>query len=133
MSALAVHPEHRQGDVLLADGARLFTCTKTLHNEARAPMLLVPHLFRLDVCSHDDSFEVKLRNLTGGRIESTLGRHVERAGVAFDGSPLKITEFTVTAVDAGIGPIVVSVCLPAIARGYEFPCTAMAIIPDPNG
>ena len=133
MTALAVHPEHRQGDVLLADGARLFTCTKTLRNEARTAMLLVPYLFRLDVRSHDDSFDIRLRNLSAGRLESTLGRHAERAGVAFDGTVLKITEFDATAVDAGVGPIRISVCLPALQRGYEFPCTALAVVPAPKG
>lgn len=129
MTAVAVHPEHRQGDVLLGDGARLFTCTKTLRNEARTAMLVVPHLFRLDVRSHDDSFEVKIRNLGRGRIESNLGRHVERGGRAFDGSLIKITEFQATAVEAGVGPIRFTVCLPAIQRVYEFPCTVLAIVP----
>ena len=132
MSLTALHPEHRQGDVVLADGARMFTCTKMLHNEARTAMLLVPHLFRLDVRSHDDSFDIKLRNLTKGRLESTLGRHVERAAVDFDGNPLKITEFVATAPDVGVGPITISVCLPAVERVYEFPCTAIALIPRPK-
>lgn len=133
MTLTLVHPEHRQGDVQLADGARLFTCTKTLRNDARTTMLLVPFLFRLDVRSHDDSFGIKLRNLSGGRLESTLGRHIERAAAAYDGSIMKITEFTATAVDAGVGPIALSVCLPATERVYEFPCTAMAVVPPPAG
>ena len=128
-AATFVHPEHRQGDIELVDGGRLFTCTKTLRNEARAAMLLVPFVFRLDVRSHDDSFDIRLRNLSRGRLESTLGQHQERAATAYDGSVMKITEFTATMADLGIGPIAFSVCLPAMERVYEFPCTAMAVIP----
>jgi hypothetical protein len=124
-----LHPAHRQGDVELLDGDRLFTCTKTLWSGARTTMLLVPYLFRLDVRSHDDSFDLRVRNLSPGRLESTLGRHRERSARSYDGALMKITDFSVTAVDTGLGPISISVSLPAIERVYDFPCTAIAVVP----
>ena len=125
----SLHPEHVQGDVVLADGARLLTCTKVLRNHARAAMLFVPGLFRLDVHSQDDSFAVDVRPLGEIRLQSSLGRHIERAGRAVDGTPLKITEFVVRAPDSDLGPIQITVSLPAVARVYEFPCTALALVP----
>ena len=127
MTALAVHPEHRQGDLLLADGARVFTCTKTVQEGARTAMLIVPHLFRLDVRSHADSFDVDVRNIGRASLRSGLRDRRERLGRAFDGTVMKIIEFAIASGAPGVGPITVTLALPSTDRGDAFPCTAMAV------
>ena len=129
METPVVHPDHRQGDIVLQNGARVLTCTKTLRDGARTAMLHVPGLFRIDVTSHDDSFTIDVRNLSGRPLDSGLDKMVHHTGRAFDGTPLKVSTLPVTASAIDTDPIEVTVALPANGRNHEFSCTAMAVVP----
>lgn len=122
---LGLHPEHRQGETVLPDGARVLTCTKLVREDARTTMLMLPGQFRVDVTSQADSLGIALRVLSGRRHEGgPSGRR--REARAADGTLLVVSEF-VFVLD-GLGEVRVTISLPSRDRGIEAPCTAMALI-----
>jgi hypothetical protein len=124
-----LHPEHRQGDIVLGDGARVFTCTKQLREGARTAMLLVPGLLRVDVTGRGDEFEIRTRNLTGGALSSDLGETVtHRRASSFEGVEQVVSEFSFAPAAGPVGQVRVSITRPAADRGERFPCTAIAIV-----
>jgi hypothetical protein len=120
-----------QGDLVLADGGRLLATTKVLHDGARAAMLLLPGVFRVDVHSHEDSFEILVRNLSGAALDGGLDAMRHRAATGLDGVAQKVSEFVVTPED--VGPVRVVVTLPASARTHAYTCTAIALVPAGRG
>src|SRR3712207_1895351 len=85
--AYTVDPEHRQGDIVLADGARLLTCTKRLYEGSRTAMIFLQGLFRLDVEGHADGVRLHVRSLTRAPMDGGPETATLRAALTFDGTP----------------------------------------------
>ena len=122
------HPEHRQGDVVLGDGARLFTCTKNVLDGSRTSMLLVKGLFRLDVLGRGEDFTISLRNISGGELEGGPSKTMQhRVATSFEGAEQHVSEFSFAPPSGPVGSVRVTISRPA-QRGERFPCTAVAIV-----
>jgi len=121
------HREHRQGDVQLADGSRLFTCTKNLLDGSRTSMLLVRGLFRLDVEGRGEDFRISVRNLTQQPMLGGPEAITNRITASFEGDEHHISEFEMRPTAGPVGSVRVTITRPA-DRGERFPCTAMAIV-----
>src|SRR5687767_1383083 len=126
--AYRFHPDHRQGDIVLADGARLFTCTKNVIDGSRTPMLLVEGLFRLDVEGSGDDVRLFLRNISGAQLSGGPEAATHRRTRSFSGVEQVVTEFPIVPSGGPVGEVRVSITRPAADRGERFPCTAIAIV-----
>ena len=123
-----LHPEHRQGDLPLADGSRLFTCTKRLRVDARTSVLFVRGLFRLDVIARGDSLELKLRNLSGRPLSGGPAQARTRRVESFEGEPQILSEFDLDPDTGLAGKARVSVAYAVDPVDGRVPCTAVAIV-----
>ena len=122
------HREHRQGDVELADGSRLFTCTKNVIDGSRTSMLLVRGLFRLDVEGRDQDFRIAVRNLTQQPMQGGPEAMTHRVTTTFEGYEQHISEFEMRPTGGPVGSVRVTIARPADRDGERFTCTAMAIV-----
>jgi hypothetical protein len=122
------HPEHRQGDIVLADGSRLFTCTKNLRDGSRTPMLLLPGLFRVDVEGDGDVVRILMRDFTAGKLRGGPSDAAHATSQSFDGTEQVVSQFTVEPADGPVGAVRVMVTRPAADRGERFPCTVIGLM-----
>jgi len=126
--AFVLDPEHRQGDLVLTDGARLVSCTKNVRAGTRTSMLFLRGLMRIDVLASSDEFEIALRPLTsaytfrGGPPDAT-----HRRTQSFEGEDHIVSDFVVDIADSPVAPVRVSISRPA-ERGERFPVTAVAVV-----
>jgi hypothetical protein len=121
------HSEHRQGDVALADGSRLFSCTKILRQSTRTSMLLVKGLGRIDVVSEGEAFTVLLRPL-GTELRGGPETMHNRPAKSIEGRDEVVSDFWFEPTEGPVGRVSVSVTRPR-ERGERFPCTLIAVVP----
>jgi hypothetical protein len=123
--AFQLSSRHRQGDLVLSDGSRLFTCTKEVLLGSRTPMLLIPQLLRIDVLAEGTNMRVVMRSFTTHPLSGGPDGMTHRRAKSFDGADQVVTEFVVEPAGGPVGSVDVMIGWPP-DLGERFLCTMAA-------